>query len=105
MQVETHHGPLILISGSLVVRLSGVSGCDVSLGLGLEVSWKRVGMYVGGAQREERGKEKAKKMYFEKMPCGSGGERFPFFHSFKSWVWSPPTKENLWGLMGLPATW
>ena len=91
MQVETHHGPLILISRSSVVRLSDVNTYDLSLGLGLEVSWKRVGMYVGGAQREERGKEKAKKMYFEKMPCGSGGERFPFFHCFKSWIWNPPS--------------
>ena len=61
MQVETHHGPLIMISGSWVVRLSGVSSCDVRLGLGLEVSWKRVGMDVGGAQGEGRGKEKPKK--------------------------------------------
>ena len=61
MQVETHHGPLILISVSWVVRLSGVSSCDVRLGLGLEVLCKRVGMDVGGAQREGRGKEKAKK--------------------------------------------
>ena len=102
MQVETHHGPLILISGSLVVRLSGVSGCDVSLGLGLEVSWKRVGMYVGGAQREERGKEKAKKMYFEKMPCGSGGERFPFFQCFESWIWSPPSEVRVYISMAPP---
>ena len=60
MQVETHHGPLILISVSWVVRLSGVSSCDVRLGLGLEVSCKRVGMDVGGAQGEGRGKEKPK---------------------------------------------
>ena len=62
MQVETHHGPLFLISGSWVVRLSGVSSRDVRLGLGLEVSWKRVGMEVGGAQREGRGKEKSNKV-------------------------------------------
>ena len=65
MQVETHHGPFILISRSWVVRLSGVSSCDVRLGLGLEVSWKRVGMDLGAAQREGRGKEKPKKVDFE----------------------------------------
>ena len=66
MQVETHHGPLFLISGPCVVRLSGVSSRDVRLGLGLEVSWRRVGMEVGGAQREGRGKEKSKKVILQK---------------------------------------
>ena len=37
----------------------------MSLGLGLEVSWKRVGMDVGGAPREGRGKAKPKKVDFE----------------------------------------
>ena len=66
LQVETHRGPLILISRSWVVRLGGVSGCDVSLGLGLEVSWERVGMDVGGAQSEGEERRRPKKSIFER---------------------------------------
>ena len=78
-----------------------MSHWDVSLDPELEVSWKSLGMYGGGVRREGKMKEK-QKSDLGKWSCRSGGERFPFFQCFKSWIWSPPSEARVYIAMAPP---